>query len=93
MSGMGHWVEPAPIRGDEGLGPGDEGDEIATAQDFLAQYGYQIRTTGCFNEETNFVVTAFQRHFRPQKVDGRLDLSTRQTLLNLIETMPQNSMS
>jgi len=31
------------------------------------------------------VVEAFQRHFRPTRVDGRADLSTRDTLSRLLE--------
>jgi N-acetylmuramoyl-L-alanine amidase len=29
-------------------------------------------------------VEAFQRHFRPARVDGRADLSTRDTLVRLL---------
>ena len=34
------------------------------------------------------VVTAFQRHFRPAKVDGIADRSTRQTLRALLAALP-----
>jgi N-acetylmuramoyl-L-alanine amidase len=30
------------------------------------------------------VVEAFQRHFRPVRIDGRADLSTRETLKRLL---------
>jgi N-acetylmuramoyl-L-alanine amidase len=35
------------------------------------------------------VVTAFQRHFRPGRVDGVSDASTLLTLRALIETRPE----
>ena len=47
------------------------------------QYGYGIEATGGFDPKTEFVVTAFQRHFRPERVDGRIDQSTITTLERL----------
>ena len=38
--------------------------------------------------QTEFVVTAFQRHFRPERVDGRIDQSTITTLERLIAALP-----
>jgi len=38
------------------------------------------QATGIFDESTAAVVTAFQRHFRPDRVDGCADASTIQTL-------------
>jgi N-acetylmuramoyl-L-alanine amidase len=35
---------------------------------------------------TAAVVAAFQRHFRPIRVDGRADLSTVETLRSLLAT-------
>ena len=37
---------------------------------------------------TEFVVTAFQRHFRPERVDGRIDQSTITTLERLAAALP-----
>ena len=42
-----------------------------------------------FDRKTEFVVTAFQRHFRPERVDGRIDQSTITTLERLIAALPQ----
>jgi N-acetylmuramoyl-L-alanine amidase len=47
-------------------------------------YGYPLRITGTFDEDTHKVVTAFQRHFRPERVDGVADASTIKTLRDLI---------
>lgn len=87
-AGLGHWVEPAPPdAGDAGLGPSAGAASVATAQDWLAAYGYGLERTGAMDDTTVKVVTAFQRHFRPARVDGRLDRSTFDTLARLIEAL------
>ncbi len=86
-SGVGHWVEPAPITESGGLlALGDRGDEVAAIQDLLSQYGYGVSVNGNYNSIMNDVVTAFQRHFRPARVDGVTDQSTRATLRELLAT-------
>jgi N-acetylmuramoyl-L-alanine amidase len=83
--GVGHWVQPAPLtEPGEVLSPGDQGAAVAELQDGLAAYGYGITATGIFDRSTGEVVTAFQRHFRPQRVDGIADASTRRTLGELL---------
>jgi N-acetylmuramoyl-L-alanine amidase len=83
-SGVGHWVQPAPLtEPGEMLSPGDRGEAVAELQNALAAYGYGITATGSFDRSTGDVVTAFQRHFRPQRVDGIADASTRRTLKEL----------
>ena len=82
--GVGHYVAPAPILGDEGLGPGDSGEKVRRLQDHLARYGYAIAQSSNFDDDTAKVVTTFQRHFRPEKIDGRADVSTLATLENLL---------
>jgi len=37
------------------------------------------------------VVEAFQRHFRPARIDGRADISTRETLARLLAARPVTS--
>jgi N-acetylmuramoyl-L-alanine amidase len=37
------------------------------------------------------VVTAFQRHFRPERVDGIADRSTMATLHALLESLPPDA--
>jgi N-acetylmuramoyl-L-alanine amidase len=82
--GVGHWVQPAPLtEPGEVLAPGDRGEAVAQLQTTLATYGYGIAATGSFDRTTGDVVTAFQRHFRPQRVDGIADASTRRTLKEL----------
>jgi N-acetylmuramoyl-L-alanine amidase len=87
--GVGHWVAPEPVVGaDPGLGPGAREPEVLEAQDLLTRYGYHVAATGELDEATGKVIAAFQRHFRPARVDGRLDRSTRRTLERLIAALP-----
>jgi len=87
-SGVGLWVKPAPISADGGplrsLKQGDSGDAVAGLQKDLAEYGYGVPNSGNFDELTKAVVIAFQRHFRPGRVDGIADASTRDTLRALL---------
>ena len=75
-AGLGLWVEPEPVGGDPGFGPGDQGEAIRAHQKVLASLGYDIAANGLFDETTREVITAFQRHWRQARVDGRSDLST-----------------
>jgi len=79
-AGVGAWIAPSPISSGAGLGPGDCGPEIANLQAALRDYGYGIAATGVYDELTQAVVTAFQRHFRTDCIDGRADRSTIETL-------------
>jgi N-acetylmuramoyl-L-alanine amidase len=84
-SGVGHWVKPAPIvEGGAVYALGDRDRAIALMQDALAKYGYGVAATGTYDSATNDAVTAFQRHFRPARVDGVSDQSTRDTLDDLL---------
>jgi len=78
--GVGHWVEPVELINGPVMAMGDRGDNVAELQFQLADYGYGIVVDGQFGEVTAEVVTAFQRHFRPERVDGAADLSTLGTL-------------
>jgi len=85
-AGIGHWVRPAPLDLDgESFKRGDSGEAVARMQRALNSYGYDIDETGEFDERTREVVTAFQRHFRPARVDGIADPSTRATLQRLLD--------
>lgn len=84
--GLGLWVRPFPVRADDpGLAVGAESERVRNAQDNLALYGYDVDATGRLDAKTEKVLRAFQLHFRPRRVDGRLDRSTEATLERLIE--------
>jgi len=87
--GIGHWVQPEPVnRADPGIARDAAGPLVSDVQTLLAKYGYGITPTGGFDPLTEFVVTAFQRHFRPERVDGRIDQSTITTLERLAAALP-----
>jgi N-acetylmuramoyl-L-alanine amidase len=91
-AGLGHWIEPAPYDPlDRGAGLGDSGPLIAGVQSMLSQYGYGIEPMGDYEPNTEFVVKAFQRHFRPARVDGRLDQSTITTLERLLAALSERA--
>jgi N-acetylmuramoyl-L-alanine amidase len=84
-SGIGHWVKPAPItEGDLVLTLGDRGDAVAAIQELLGKYGYNVPVHGNYDSATHAAVAAFQRHFRPARIDGATDQSTRVTLRDLL---------
>jgi N-acetylmuramoyl-L-alanine amidase len=87
-AGVGHFVEPAPIGDGRFFQKGDRGAPIEALQAMLALYGYGIEVTGDFDQRTEDVVAAFQRHFRQSRVDGIADRSTVETLKTLLEALP-----
>jgi N-acetylmuramoyl-L-alanine amidase len=87
-AGVGHFVAPARHRRGAALQPGDEGQEVTRLQAMLASYGYGLETGGTYDGATKTVVSAFQLHFRPKKVDGIADRATRETLQRLLAALP-----
>jgi N-acetylmuramoyl-L-alanine amidase len=83
-AGIGHWVAPSPFRDGPALQVGDAGEEVAGLQAKLARYGYGIEVTGIYNAPAKAVIQAFQRHFRPARIDGIADPSSVDTLDRLI---------
>jgi len=88
-SGVGHWVYPAPITAGEVLRLGSIGDDVRPMQEALAKYGYAIEVNGA----TQQVIAAFQRHFRPARVDGIADPSTLATLQALLASRSADTKS
>jgi len=89
--GVGHWVPPAPVRDGRFFSRGDQGMPIEALQAMLVMYGYGLKINGVFDEDTEKVVSAFQRHFRPERVDGVADASTITTLRDLIAKRPSSA--
>jgi N-acetylmuramoyl-L-alanine amidase len=87
-AGIGHWTPPAKIADGRYFSRGDSGQPIEALQAMLRMYGYGLAINGVFDERTEQVVTAFQRHFRQARVDGVADASTITTLRDLIATRP-----
>jgi len=78
--GVGLWVAPAPLSGDSvEASPREQAAFIES----LAAYGYGVALSDSC-EMKQAVVAAFQRHFRPTRVDGKVDRSSIDTLLRLL---------
>jgi N-acetylmuramoyl-L-alanine amidase len=86
-------VQPAPIVRGETLKLGTISDEVAGMQAAFARYGYGVPTNGKFDGATMEVIAAFQRHFRPLRVDGVADHSTLTTLHALLASLSIGTMA
>ena len=83
-AGIGLWVKPAPIvEGGRIFVLGEHDPAITEIQGRLAKYGYDLPVTGTYDTQTRDVIAAFQRHFRPARVDGFADTSTIATIRSL----------
>jgi N-acetylmuramoyl-L-alanine amidase len=82
-AGHGLWLEPPAAPGAP-LAVGDEGTGVFALQAGLTRLGYDSAPSGRFEAETQTVVTAFQRHWRPERVDGIADGETRARLVHLL---------
>jgi N-acetylmuramoyl-L-alanine amidase len=86
--GVGHWVRAeAPGEDAAKLGLGDEGEAVLAMQQALAAYGYGLPLEGRFDIATQYAVIAFQRHFRPVRIDGLWDRSCAITLERLMHAL------
>ena len=82
-AGHGLWVEPPPAPGGA-LAEGDEGLGVLALRSALARLGYDCDRTAVFDEDLGVIVTAFQRHWRPGRVDGVADGESRARLMALL---------
>jgi N-acetylmuramoyl-L-alanine amidase len=83
QAGHGLWAEPAPAPG-QTLVPGDKGLGVAVLRASLRRLGYDCPLAGDYDEAAAVIVTAFQRHWRPERVDGLADGETRARLVALV---------
>jgi N-acetylmuramoyl-L-alanine amidase len=85
-AGIGRWPEPL---GFPEPGAARTAADIAEVQSRLARFGYGVAVTGVLDQATTEALSAFQRHFRPARFDGRADGETRRLLDALIAGLPQ----
>jgi N-acetylmuramoyl-L-alanine amidase len=90
-AGVGQWLEPEPISGGRFFQEGDSGQPVEALQSMLALFGYEVAIDGAYDTQTRLAVTAFQRHFRPERVDGVADMSTITTLHRLLQNRPASA--
>jgi N-acetylmuramoyl-L-alanine amidase len=82
-AGVGR-VVVAPPPDEDALVLDSAGAAVSQLQRDLAAFGFKIAETGVYDEDTACAVSAFQRHNRPGRVDGRADRSTRDALARLL---------
>lgn len=87
--GLGIWPDEARVKAllasSDALSP-----DIATLQEQLARFGYDLPPSGVLDPRTRAVITAFQLHFRPALCDGNPDRETVARLQALQEKYPGN---
>ncbi len=83
QAGHGLWVEPEAAPGLP-LSEGEEGAGVFALQAGLTRLGYDSAPSGKYDADTTTIVRAFQRHWRPEKVDGIADGMTRARLIALL---------
>ncbi|MGB0907731.1 MAG: N-acetylmuramoyl-L-alanine amidase [Maricaulaceae bacterium] len=75
-AGVGLW--PEGIEADRRVlfeaGSRDRG--VAIAQRGLAHIGYDARVSGVLDTDTQLIITALQRRYRPDHIDGQIDIET-----------------
>ncbi|MGC6476520.1 MAG: N-acetylmuramoyl-L-alanine amidase [Parvibaculales bacterium] len=62
----------------------DQGQSVAALRHALADFGYELPASDIYDESTQIVVSAFQRHYRAHHVDGVADDETQSRLLDLL---------
>ena len=84
--GIGLWPtrEHATDTNETALKLGVESAQVVEVQRSLAVFGYQLEETGRYDTDTEKVVIAFQRHFRPNQIDGIFDQVCADKLLDLL---------
>ena len=91
-AGHGLWFEPVPAPG-PALTEGDTGVGVYALQAGLHRLGYEPLPSGNYDPETSAVIRAFQRHWRPEKVDGVADGETRARLMGLLQMASAESLT
>ena len=82
-AGHGYWVE-VPAAPGAPLGEGETGPGVFALQAGLTRLGFDCAPSGEYEPRTSCIVRAFQRHWRPEKVDGVADGETRARLIALL---------
>jgi N-acetylmuramoyl-L-alanine amidase len=83
QAGHGFWAEANPAPG-PALSVGDHGNGVFILQAGLHRLGYECPPSGDYDEATASRVRAFQRHWRPERVDGVADGETRARLMAIV---------
>jgi len=75
-AGVGLWPDALPDDRRILFEPDSRDRGVAILQRGLAQIGYGARVTGVYDVDTQEIVKAVQRRFRPDHIDGLVDIQT-----------------
>lgn len=79
-AGIGLWVTPSE---DPSPATALDADVVRAVQRDLVRLGYGIAATGLHDDASRLAVAAFQRRYRPARIDGAIDPGTADTLVRL----------
>jgi N-acetylmuramoyl-L-alanine amidase len=82
-AGHGLWADPIAAPG-ESLAEGDDGLGVFALQAALQKLGYDIPPSARYDSRTRVIVSAFQRHWAPHRIDGVADGETRARLMGVL---------
>ncbi|MDX2276461.1 MAG: N-acetylmuramoyl-L-alanine amidase [Hyphomonadaceae bacterium] len=68
-AGVSLWPAPAPLP--------EDANPVLALQERLARIGYAVQGSGAIDPATKAALAAFQRRFRPERIDGAADEETR----------------
>ncbi len=92
-AGIGYWPEQI---GDDRriLFDAESRDRgVSIVQSGLAHIGYGARVTGILDDDTRLVIAALQRRYRPDQIDGLVDIQTMEIIKALAEQSPSRDMT
>ena len=87
-AGVGHFVAPARAGGRSVLRPATRASQSRSCSPCCRSMATASTSPAATTDPTGVVVAAFQRHFRPRRVDGLADRSTVDTLRRLLQAQP-----
>lgn len=82
-AGVGIWPGDLPQDKRVLFEQGDRDRGVSIIQRGLADLGYGISVTGCLDDQTQAVIRALQRRYRPEKIDGVIDMQVMEVLKRL----------
>ena len=84
-AGLGFWPD---VQTDDRrilFEPGSRDRGVAIVQRGLAHIGYGARVSGVMDENTKLIIEALQRRYRPDQIDGIVDIQTMEIIKSLTE--------
>jgi len=85
-AGLGYWPEVQAEDRRILFKQGSRDRGVAIVQRGLAHIGYGARVTGVIDEDTKLIIEALQRRYRPDQIDGVVDIQTMDVIKALAES-------